>query len=48
MPDAVGIIVFDYHPPAEESKATLEGAQNKEAVEDDGAAPIAQDPPIIP
>ena len=45
MPDAVGIAVFDYHPPTE---ATLEGAQNKEAVEGDGAALITQDLPIVP
>ena len=28
MPEAAGIAVFDYHPPAEDSGATLEGAQN--------------------
>ena len=48
MPDAAGIAVFDYHPPVEDFKATLEGAPNKEAVEDDGAAPIAQDPLLFP
>jgi hypothetical protein len=48
MPDVVGIIVFDYHPPVEDFEATLEGAPDKEAVEDDGAAPIAQDPLLFP
>ena len=48
MPNAARITVFDYHPPAEDFEATLEGAQNKKAVEDDGAAPIAQDPPVVP
>ena len=47
-PDAAGITVFNYHPSVEDSEATLEGAQDKEAIEDDGADPIAQDPPVIP
>ena len=44
MPDTVGITVFDYHPPAEDSEASSEGAQNKEAAEDNEATPAAQDP----
>ena len=41
IPDAAGITVFDYHPPSEDSEATQEEAQDKEAVEGDGAAPAA-------
>ena len=41
MPDATGITVFDYHPPSESSEATLAEAQDKEAVEGDGATPAA-------
>jgi hypothetical protein len=48
MPDAAGITVFDYHPPTEDSEATQEDAQDKEAVESDGAAPIAHDPFVVP
>ena len=44
MPDAAGITVFDYHPPSEDSEATQAEAQDKEAVEGDGATPAAQDP----
>ena len=48
MPDAAGITVFDYHPPSESSEVTLAEAQDKEAVEGDGATPTAQDPPVTP
>ena len=48
MPDAAGIAVFDYHPPAEDSKTTPEGAQTREAAEDAEATPTAQGPPAVP
>ena len=48
MPDAAGITVFDYHPPSEDSEATQAEAQDKEAVEGDGATLAAQNPPIAP
>ena len=48
MPDAAGIVVFDYHPPTEDSKATPEGAQTKEAAEDAEATSTARDPAIVP
>ena len=44
MPDAAGIAVFDYHPSAEDSEATLEGAHTREVVEDTEATPTTQDP----
>ena len=44
MPDVAGIAVFDYHPPAEDSEAALEGAQTREVVEDAEATPTARDP----
>ena len=43
MSDAARIAVFDYHLPVEDSETALEGAKNKEAV-DDKATPTAQDP----
>ena len=48
MPDAVGIVVFDYHPLTEDSEATLEGSQTREAAEYAEATSTARDPPVVP
>ena len=48
MPNSVGIAVFDYHPPTEDSEATPGGAQSREAAEGAEATSIARDPPVVP
>ena len=44
MPDATGIADFDYHPPAEDSKAVPKSAEAREAAEDDEASPLRKTP----
>ena len=46
MPDAAGITVFDYQPPTEDSEATPEGVQTRDAVEDAEATSTARDPTV--
>jgi hypothetical protein len=48
MPDAAGIVDFDYHPLAHVSGAVSEGGEAREVFEDADATPAAQDPPVAP
>jgi hypothetical protein len=47
MPDAAGIVGFNYHPPTLESEATPEGGKAREAFKDVEATPAAQDPMLL-
>jgi hypothetical protein len=48
MPDAAGIIEFDYCLPAPEPKATVDSGEAREASGNAEAAPAVQDSPIAP
>jgi hypothetical protein len=43
----VGIVEFDYHPPANESEAVPEGGEAREAYEDAQATPALQYPLLL-